>query len=89
MNLIELYLLVALSGGITSGIVTFFPILAELKKIEKERNITHTFITSPYLSFSIWVSMATLLMPFVTLSILSKKENDKFIDSVLKRKVKK
>ena len=88
MSLLEWYLLFAISGGITSGVVTFFPILSILKRIEKEKNITHTFIQSPVLSFVTWISMATLLMPLVTLSILSKKENSKFIESVTKTKVK-
>ena len=88
MSLLEWYLVFAISGGITSGVVTFLPILKVLRKIEKEKNITHTFIESQYLSFVLWVSMAALLIPLVTLSILSKKENIKFIESVTKTKVK-
>ncbi len=84
--MIEYYLLFALSGGITSAIVTFLPIIKELEGINKEKYITHTFIENKKTSFIVWVLMASVVLPLIILSIFSEKENSKFIKSVLKHK---
>ena len=89
MNIIEAYIIFAISGGITSTIVTFLPILNILRRVEIEKNITHTFVESPKLSMIVWAVMASVLIPLITLSILSKKENDKFIQNITKVKAKK
>ena len=85
--MLETLLILALSGGITSGIITYIPALKALKKIEKETNITHSFIEYPYSSFIVWVILATISLPFVLPSFFSEKVNNKSILSITKRKV--
>ena len=84
--MIELYILLAISGGITSGIITFIPIVQKLKLKLKGKQVTNTFIEHPITSFITWCVLATILLPFITLSILSKKENDRFISTIVDKR---
>jgi len=87
MTWFEWYAILCLSGGITSAIISFLPILKELKAIEKEKNITHTFIENPILSFIVWSVAHTISFPILgVFTIFSRKKNIELIESVTKRK---
>jgi hypothetical protein len=87
--MLEAYIILCLSGGITSGIISFIPALKELKEIEKEKNITHTFIERPILSFIVWSVMHAVAFPILGIfTIFSEKKNLEVIQSVTKRKYK-
>jgi len=87
MTWVEWYIILCLSGGITSAIITYLPALKELKGIEKEKNISHTFIQRPILSFIVWSCIHTIVFPLVTIyTIFSKKKNIDLIEATTKRK---
>lgn len=67
----ELYMLVAISGGITSTIVTFEP-------IRKALNIH-------WWSLVLWPIIASAIFPFIIHYILSTKENTELFDYVTKK----
>lgn len=85
----EVYIFIATSGGITSAIVTFLPVLKILKRIEYEKNITNSMLESPVLSFIVWAILAAVFLPFIVPSLLSEEENNKFIKSVTNTRVTK
>ncbi len=87
MTWVEWYIILCLSGGFTSAIISFLPALKELKKIEKEKNITHTFVEKPILSFIVWSVIHSLTFPILGIfTILSENKNAEVIESVTKRK---
>jgi hypothetical protein len=87
MTWVEWYIILCLSGGITSAIISFLPALRELKKIEKEKNITHTFVERPLTSFIVWAVMHSVTFPILGIfTIFSEKKNISVIESITKRK---
>jgi hypothetical protein len=87
MTWFETYVILCLSGGITSAIISFLPALKELKEIEKEKNITHTFVENPLISFFVWAIIHSVVFPiFGVFTLLSEKRNKELIESVTKRK---
>ena len=65
MEIIEIYLLFALTTGITSCVLFLVPAIA----LAKELNITNTFTESTWLSYAIYVTVTTITAPFAVLPI--------------------
>lgn len=65
MEIIEIYLLFALTTGITSCVLFLVPAVA----LAKELNITNTFTESTWLSYAIYVTVTTITAPFAVLPI--------------------
>jgi hypothetical protein len=85
----ETYVILCLSGGITSAIISFLPALKDLKEIEKEKNITHTFVERPVISFIVWAVLHSVTFPILGIfTLFSKAKNIAVIESVTKRKYK-
>ena len=65
MEIIEIYLLFALTTGITSCVLFLVPAIA----LAKELNITNTFTENTWLSYAIYVTVTTITAPFAVLPI--------------------
>jgi uncharacterized membrane protein YdjX (TVP38/TMEM64 family) len=65
MEIIEIYLLFALTTGITSCYLFLVPAIA----LAKELNITNSFTESTWLSYLIYVAVTTITAPFAVLPI--------------------
>lgn len=65
MEIIEIYLLFAITTGITSCVLFLAPAVA----IAKERNIDNSFTTNTWLSYLIYICVTTITAPFAVLPI--------------------
>lgn len=65
MEIIEIYLLFALTTGITSCVIFLAPAVA----IAKESNIENSFTTNTWLSYLIYICITTITAPFAVLPI--------------------
>jgi uncharacterized membrane protein YdjX (TVP38/TMEM64 family) len=65
MEIIEIYLLFALTTGITSCVLFLVPAVA----LAKELNITNTFTENTWLSYAIYITVTTIAAPFAVLPI--------------------
>ena len=65
MEIIEIYLLFALTTGITSCVLFLVPAVA----LAKELNITNTFTENTWLSYAIYITVTTITAPFSVLPI--------------------
>jgi hypothetical protein len=65
MEIIEIYLLFALTTGITSCYLFLVPAVA----LAKELNITNSFTESTWLSYLIYITVTTITAPFAVLPI--------------------
>jgi len=88
MSILEWYAIIAASGALTSVVVTYLPALKELRKIDKEKNIVHTFVEAPVLSAVVWFAIACIALPLIVNTIVSKRQNILFIEHITKRKYK-
>jgi hypothetical protein len=65
MEIIELYLLFALTTGITSCYLFLAPAIS----LAKEMNVTNSFTESTWLSYLIYITVTTITAPFAVLPI--------------------
>ena len=65
MEIIELYIIFALTTGITSCYI----FLAPAVRLAKELNITNSFTQNTWLSYIIYVGLTTITAPFSVLPI--------------------
>ena len=65
MEVIEIYLLFALTTGITSCYLFLVPAVS----LAREMNIQNTFTESTWLSYAIYITITTITAPFSILPI--------------------
>jgi uncharacterized membrane protein YdjX (TVP38/TMEM64 family) len=65
MEIIEIYLLFALTTGITSCILFLVPAVA----LAKDMNITNSFTERPWTSYLVYIIITTITAPFSVMPI--------------------
>ena len=74
MEIIELYILFALTTGITSCVLFLAPAVA----LAKELNIDNSFTTNTWLSYLIYISITSITAPFAVLPIFIPSFSERF-----------
>lgn len=74
MEVIEVYLLFALTTGITSCVLFLAPAVA----LAKEKNIDNSFTTNTWLSYLIYITLTTITAPFSILPIFIPSFSERF-----------
>jgi uncharacterized membrane protein YdjX (TVP38/TMEM64 family) len=74
MEIIEFYLLFAVTTGITSCVLFLAPAVA----LAKELNIDNSFTTNTWLSYLIYIIITTITAPFAVLPIFIPSFSERF-----------
>jgi hypothetical protein len=74
MEVIELYLLFALTTGITSCVLFLAPAVS----LAKDMNVTNSFTESTWLSYFIYITITSITAPFAVLPIFIPSFSERF-----------
>ena len=74
MEIIEFYLLFAVTTGITSCVLFLAPAVA----LAKQSNIENSFTTNTWLSYLIYIVITTITAPFAVLPIFIPSFSERF-----------
>jgi len=81
MEWYQYYLVYAVSGAITAWWVIFLPSIFLLDRYTKGE---HPILRWKFVSGIVWISMATVTMPVLTIVLLSEAKRKRFVKSLVR-----